>query len=44
MSQALTDYETSHEEFAKIIDEKNRYENIKNVKSNDDASDRVTSV
>ena len=39
MSQALTDFEISHEEFAKIIDEKNRYkgikENIKNVKDND---------
>ena len=39
MSQALTDFEISHEKFAKIIDEKNRYkgikENIKNVKDND---------
>ena len=39
MSQALTDFEISHEEFAKIIDEKNTYkgikENIKNVKDND---------
>ena len=36
MSQALTDFDINHEEFAKIIDEKNRYEgfkeNIKNIR------------
>ena len=37
LSGALTDFDISHEEFAKIIDEKNKYEgmkeNVKNVKT-----------
>ena len=52
MSQALIDFYISHEEFAKIIDEKNKYkrikENIKNLKDINDAdnlkSDRVTNL
>ena len=40
ISQALIDFEITHEEFSKIIYEKNNYEqiieNIKNVKSVDD--------
>ena len=40
ISQALTDFEITHEEFLKIIYEKNNYEqiidNIKSVKSVDD--------
>ena len=40
ISQALIDFEISHEEFSKIIDEKNNYEkiidNIRNVKNVDD--------
>ena len=36
MSQALSDFDISHEEFAKILDKKSKYEgikeNIKNVK------------
>ena len=39
MSQALIDFDISHEEFAKIIDEKDKYEgikeNIKNIRDND---------
>ena len=39
MSQALIDFDISHEEFTKIIDGKNKYEgikeNIKNIKNND---------
>ena len=42
ISQALTDFEITHEEFSKIIYEKNNYEqiidNIKSVKSLDDLS------
>ena len=37
ISQGLIDFDISHEEFAKIIDEKNKYEgikeNLKNIKS-----------
>ena len=52
MSQALIDFYISHEEFAKIIDEKNKYkrikENIKHLKDINDAdnlkSDRVTNL
>ena len=34
LSQALTDFDISQEEFARIIDEKNKYEGIKeNIKS-----------
>ena len=29
MSQVLIDFEISHDEFSKIIDEKNKYEGIK---------------
>ena len=40
ISEALIDFEISHEEFSKIIDEKNNYEkiidNIRNVKNVDD--------
>ena len=40
ISQALTDFEITHEEFSKIIYEKNNYEqitdNTKSVKSADD--------
>ena len=40
ISQALVDFEITHEEFSKIIDEKNNYEqiidNIKSVKSIND--------
>ena len=40
ISQALTDFEISHEEFSKIIYEKNNYEqirdNIRSVKSTND--------
>ena len=43
MSQALIDFDISHEEFAKIIDEKIKYEgskeNIKNLKGVDDTAD-----
>ena len=43
MSQALIDLDISHEEFARIIDEKLKYEeikeNIKNSKSTDDVND-----
>ena len=39
MLQELIDFGISHEEVAKIIDEKNKYEgikkNIKNIKDND---------
>ena len=39
LSSALSDFDISHEEFAKIIDEKVKYEqvkeNIKNVKHED---------
>ena len=42
ISQALTDFEITHEEFSKIIYEKNNYEqiidNIKSVKSVDDSN------
>ena len=52
MSQALTDFDINHEEFVRIIDEKNKYEgikeNIKNLKGAEDTSDlkndRVTSL
>ena len=41
MSQALIDFEISHEELARIIDKKNKYEgikeNIENVKGVEDA-------
>ena len=37
LSSALTDFDISHEEFAKIVDEKIKYkgmkENVKNVKT-----------
>ena len=39
MSQALTDLEITHEEFKAIIDEKQKYEQmkgIKNIKSSDE--------
>ena len=40
MSQALIDFDISHEDFKKIIDEKEKYEqikeNIKNIKSNNE--------
>ena len=43
MSQGLIDFDVSHKEFAKIIDEKNKYEdikeNIKNIKSIEDTND-----
>ena len=43
MSQALIDFDISHDEFAKIIDEKIKYEgikeNIKNLKGFDDVDD-----
>ena len=42
MSQALIDFDISHEEFVKITNEKSRYEgikeNIKNVKSVNDVN------
>ena len=51
MSQALIDFEISHDEFSKITDEKIKYEgikeNIKNVKSINDSgaeNNQVTSV
>ena len=51
MSQALIDLDISHEEFARIIDEKLKYEeikeNIKNSKStdvNDLENDRATDL
>ena len=49
MSQALIDSDISHEEFVRIIEEKNKYEgikeDIKNVKDVEDAkNDRETSV
>ena len=34
MSQALTDFDISHEEFAKIIGKKNKYEGIKETIKN----------
>ena len=40
ISQALIDLETSHEKFKAIVNEKERYEemkeNIRNIKSNDE--------
>ena len=49
ISQALTDFDISHEEFSKIIYEKNNYEqikdNIRNAKSINDLNkenDRIT--
>ena len=45
ISQALTDFDLSHEEFSKIISEKNNYEeirdNIKSVKSINDLNKHV---
>ena len=45
ISQALTDFDISHEEFSKVIDEKNNYEqirdNIKSVKSINDLNKHV---
>ena len=50
LSSALSDFEISHKEFAKIIDEKVKYEetkeNIKNVKHEDlnKENDQTTSL
>ena len=50
LSSALSDFDISHEEFAKIIDEKVKYEgikeNIKNVKHEDlnNGNDQTTSL
>ena len=51
MSQALIDFEISHDEFSKIIDEKIKYEgikdNISNIKSINDAgaeNNQITSA
>ena len=51
MSQALIDFEISHDEFSKIFDEKIKYErikeNISNIKSTNDAvaeNNQITSV
>ena len=48
MSQALIDFEISHEEFARIINEKNRYEgikeNIKNLKNVNDVNEEDNKV
>ena len=50
LSSTLSDFDISHEEFAKIIDEKGKYEeikeNIKNVKHEDlnKENDQTTSL
>ena len=51
MSQALIDFEISHDEFSKIIDEKIKYEGIKenigNIKNINDAvaeNNQITSL
>ena len=47
MSQALIDLEISHEEFRTIVNEKERYEqmkvNIRNIKSSDEKDDSENS-